>query len=460
MAVSRFSVSMLVVLSCGLAVPPARASSETVLSGRLTLDDAVKIAIDNNLDLKSAYQQREVARGRRLEAWGEALPKIDLLGRYEYTGKTPGIQDEASGQFVPFGVQNNTALDLSLRQPLWQGGRGAAALRASKLYASFTEEELRAAVQAVVYRTSLAYWSAIVGAEERSVAENALRLAETHLKDVETKKKFGVASEFNVLRSQVEVANATTESIVFKNRVHLARTELFRAMGVSQDSEVELADGLVYAPLDAQEADELRTAFAERPEIALADYGARLQKEAVAVAKSDFSPRIEAFLGATYAKPNPSIYNLNEFGSQWRAGVNLTFPVFDGLARKGRLVQEKARLAQREIQADDARERARSEVRAALMTLEDAAEAVDSQKKTVEQANEGLRLAEVGYREGTLDQVAVIDARLALTRVQLLFSQSVYRHVVAKIDLERVRGTLGAAFQPPGTTSPAAAPGR
>jgi len=269
-----------------------------------------------------------------------------------------------------------------------------------------------------------------------------------------------VASEFNVLRSQVEVSNATAESIVFKNRVHLARTELFRAMGVSQDSDVELTDALDYVLLDATEADELRIALAQRPEIALADYGAKLRKEAVAIAKADFSPRFEAFVGATYAKPSPSIYNLNEFGSQWRAGVTLAFPVFDGLARKGRLVQERAHLAQSEIQADDARERARSEVRGALFTLEDAAEAVDSQKKTVEQANEGLRLAEVGYREGTLDQVAVIDARGALTRAQLLYRQSVYRHIVAKLDLERVRGTLGAAFQPAGTTRAAADTGR
>jgi len=304
-AASICGPAMLFLLAWGLAAGPARASSETVLSGRLTLDDAVKVAIDNNLDLKSAYQQREVARGRRLEAWGEALPKINLNGLYEYLGKTPGIEDEATGQFVPFGANSNASLDLSLTQPIWQGGKGAAALRASKLYRSFTEEELRAAVQAVVYRTSLAYWTAIVGAEEQSVAENSLRLAETHLKDVETKKKFGVASEFNVLRSQVEVSNATAESIVFKNRVHLARTELFRVMGVSQDSEVELADALAYAPLDAIETDELRVALVQRPEIALADYNAKLHKEAVAVAKSEFSPRIEAFVGATYAKPNP-----------------------------------------------------------------------------------------------------------------------------------------------------------
>jgi outer membrane protein len=428
----------------------SRAGDDIVLSGTLTLDQAIKTAVDNNLDLKSAYQQREVARGRRLESWGEALPKVDLDGRYTRQGKAAGILD-VTGAFIPFGYQDTTTFDLLLTQPLWQGGRAQAALRASNLYKAYTEEDLRSVVQSVVYRTSLAYWAAVVGQQQYKVAVNALDLATVHLKDVETKKKYGVASQFNVLRSEVEVSNASAQAIAIKNAVHLATTALFRVMGVSQNSEVDLTEALQFVPVAPAEDGELRTALSTRPEIALAEYTMKLQKEAVNVAKADFYPKFELFAGETYAKPNPAILNSNSWGDNWRIGLHLTFPVFDGFARSGRLIQEKARFEQRKIDAADARERTRSDVRAAIRTLEDAAESVTALQKTIEQANEGLRLAEVGYREGTLDQVAVIDARGALTLARLNYDQGIYRHIVAKLELERVRGTLGAVYQPAAT---------
>lgn len=434
----------------GGAAPPARASEDTVLTGPLSLDEAIKISIDNNLRLRSAYQQREIARGRRLEAWGDALPKVDLNGRYTHQGKAQGIEDDA-GNFVPFGFRDATSFDLTLTQPIWQGGKAMAALRASRLYKAYTEEDLRSSVQQVVYLTSLAYWAVIVGREEYAVAENALKLARVHLKDVETKRKYGVASDFNVLRSQVEVSNANAQAIAIKNNVHIATTELFRVMGVSQQSDVTPTEDLVFVPSSPEENAELRTALAARPEIALADYTAKLQREAVVSARSEFFPRFELFAGETYAKPDPAVLNRNGWGDDWRVGVTMALPVFDGFGRRGRLVQEKARYEQRKIEAEDVRERTRSDVRAAIRSIEDAAEAVASLQKTVDQANEGLRLAEVGYREGTLDQVAVIDARAALTRAQLNYKQGIYRHILASLELERVRGTLGAAYQPAAT---------
>lgn len=439
-----------VALVLGGAPRPARASEDTVLTGPLSLDEAIKISIENNLQLRSAYQQREIARGRRLEAWGDALPKVDLNGRYTHQGKAQGIEDDA-GNFVPFGFRDATSFDLTLTQPIWQGGKAMAALRASKLYKAYTEEDLRSSVQQVVYLTSLAYWAAIVGREEYAVAQNALQLAEVHLKDVETKRKYGVASDFNVLRSEVEVSNAHARTIAIKNSVHLATTGLFRVMGVSQQSDVTLTEELVFVPSNPEEDAELRTALAVRPEIALADYTAKLQREAVVSARSEFFPRFELFAGETYAQPDPAVLNRNGWGDDWRVGVTMALPVFDGFGRRGRLVQEKARYEQRKIEAQDARERTRSDVRAAIRSIEDAAEAVDSLQKTVDQANEGLRLAEVGYREGTLDQVAVIDARAALTQAQLNYKQGIYRHILASLELERVRGTLGAAYQPPAT---------
>lgn len=100
------------------------------------------------------------------------------------------------------------------------------------------------------------------------------------------------------------------------------------------------------------------------------------------------------------------------------------------------------------------------EVREAALSVQDAAEAVEVQRKTVAQASEGLRLAEVGYREGTLEQVEVLDARASLTQTQFFYYEAMYSHAVALLALERAKGTLGPALEAIPGAFPASDPAR
>jgi len=82
------------------------------------------------------------------------------------------------------------------------------------------------------------------------------------------------------------------------------------------------------------------------------------------------------------------------------------------------------------------------ELTKSLLTIEDAEEFVDSQRLNLTRAEEGNRLAEVGYREGINTQVEVIDAESALTKAKSLYYQAIYSHIIAKLDLQKAMGTL------------------
>ena len=90
------------------------------------------------------------------------------------------------------------------------------------------------------------------------------------------------------------------------------------------------------------------------------------------------------------------------------------------------------------------------EVRQALLTVQDAAEFVDSQKLNLDRAAESLRLVEVGYREGLQSQVEVTDAQTAVTQTRGLYYQAIYDHCMARLSLERATGRLGATAGAPG----------
>lgn len=445
---------------------PARADAGLpVITGPLSLQDALKLALQYSVPLRRAREDQEIARGRRKEAWSEALPKASLTGQYDRLDQEFTVDFDGPGGEPPvnFTYLDNYGVGLTVEQPLFRAGRAVAAIRAAQYYDLFTDETLRLAVQQTLFDATRAYYYAMLTREQVRVLEASLQLAEAQFRDVETKRKFGVASEFNVLRADVEVSNAKAQLIRARNDQDFAWSDLFRVLGVSQGSSVELTQTLErdsVVPLFGESRD---LAFENRPEIAAAGLTVKLQEQRLKSLRSEYWPAFDAFYALRYAKPDPVNTFVYDWGSTWSAGIVMRWNLFDGMRREGILIQEKARQRQYELDWLDTVERTTQEVRQATDAIENALEALRAQDKTLSQAQEGLRLAEVGFREGTLDQVAVLDARTALTSAQLLYFRSLYDFHVAKLYLARVTGTLGpkagepVEFPPPPPT-PLAAP--
>jgi len=415
-----------------------KSEAETVIQGKLTMEDALKLALSHNRTLQKVLEEKNVAAGRILESYGGVLPNLSLNGKYT---RKDSDKDAYKGQSYK-GQLDNYSGTLSVKQPVFRGGAATAALRASRYYDILTDENIREAVQSTIHETVKAYYEVLLTQEQYRVTKTYAELAEAHLKDVKIKQKFGTASDFNVLRSQVEFSNTRAIMINFQNKLHQAITSLLKTMGMSQESEIDLTDKLTYEPLSIKEEEVIRKAFLNRPDLAAAELTVKLQEESLNKAYSEYWPTIDAFYTHNLSKPDPYLSTKNDWGGAWSAGIEMHVPIFDGLGREGRVTQERSTLKQQHIELLDTREMALFEVRNAVLNLRDATEFVDVQKLTQKQAQEGLRLAEVGYREGTLDQVSVLDARAALTNAKLLYYQSLYAHALARLDLQKVMGTL------------------
>ena len=109
--------------------------------------------------------------------------------------------------------------------------------------------------------------------------------------------------------------------------------------------------------------------------------------------------------------------------------------------------EQKAKLKQSKINLVDAEETALFELTKALLSIENTEEFVESQQLNITRAQEGNRLAEVGYKEGINTQVEVIDAGSALTKAMVLYYQAIYSHIIAKLDLQKAMGVLSPKLQ-------------
>jgi len=414
--------------------------SQVRIDGNLSLEDCLKLALVNNKTLQSIVQEKEIARGEELKSYSAILPSVGLSGNYMRKDEVASFS--ISGNTITMGDVDNYSADLKVTQPIFAGGSIIARINAGKLFPLLADQTVRAAVQNVIYAAEHSYYDVLLNQHLYQISADAVRSAQAHLDDVKQKRSGGVASDFDVLRAEVELSNFKADLIQNKNAINIAKTRLLKVMGVSQDGEFVLSDELSYAPLKMTMAQAVEVAYRNRPDLFGHELDTKLQKELLAVAWSRYWPTVSAYYDNIWSKPDPHNTMMIEWGRAWQAGVMVTLPLFDGLSREGEIKQQKARLKQSQINLVDAEETALFELTRALLSIENTEEFVESQQLNITRAEEGSRLSKVGYKEGINTQVEIIDAESALTRARALYYQAIYSHIISKLDLQKAMGIL------------------
>jgi outer membrane protein TolC len=415
--------------------------SQTYISGKLSIEDCLKLALGNNKVLQRVVQEKEIARGEEVKSYSAILPAVGLTGEYTRLDKVASLGP------ITFGDVDNYSLGLRVTQPVFAGGSIAAKINAGKLFSLLADETVRAAVQDLTYTAGHAYYDVLLNQHLSQISADTVRSAQAHLDSVKKKRQGGVASDFDVLRAEVELSNFQAELIQNKNAINIAKARLLKVMGVSQDSDFTLSTELTYVSLKMTMGQAVEAAYRNRPDLFGRQFDIKLQKELLNIARSQYWPSISGYYDNTWSKPDPHNRTKIEWGKAWQVGLAATFPIFDGFAREGEIIAQKARVKQAQIDLIDTEETALFELTKALLSIEDAKEFVESQRLNLTRAEEGSRLADVGYREGINTQVEIIDAQSALTKARAFYYQAVYSHIVAKLDLQKAMGTL-TTFEP------------
>jgi outer membrane protein len=417
---------------------------QPIIKGKLSIEDSLKLTLSNNKVLQRILQEKEVARGQRLKSYSAILPTVALSADYRRLDKVTSFDiDTLTGKSsVQFGDVDNYSAALTVTQPIFAGGSIPGRINAARLFSLLTDENVREAIQELVYAAQYAYHDVLLSQHLVEISADAVRSAKAHLDSVKQKQQGGIASDFDVLRAEVELSNFQAEFIQNKNAIDIAQANLIKVMGVSQDSDFILSDALEYLPLNVTMEQAVEAAYRNRPDLYSREFDIKYQKEMLKIIHSRYWPAVNAYYTNTWSKPDPHSMMKIEWGRAWQAGVMASLPIFDGFAREGDIIAQKARVKQAQVDLIDAEETALFELTKALLSIQNANEFVESQRLNLTRAREGLRLAEVGYKEGTNTQVEMIDAQAALTTARVNYYQAIYSHIIAKLYLQKAMGTL------------------
>lgn len=465
----------------------------------LSLDSCLALAVRNNKDLAIARMKEDVATLNRKEALTHYLPRVDATGAYVRTEKQlsllseeqkdalsnmgttmgekagPIIQNMAAqnpqfaslfqqlgglaSQLVPginqlgqglvdalhTDTRNTTAAAIMLTQPLYMGGKIVAYNNITRYAEQIAKAQSDQKMQDLVVQVETAYWQIVSLESKRELAMGYKKLIDTLDYNVEQLIEGGLATKADGLSVKVKKNEADVTLIQIDNGLALSRMLLCQLCGIDVNTEVHPTDDVMTMPLGSTAlpaADCVGTAMESRPELRALSLLTKVNNEKVKVVRSDFLPKVA--LNAGYLWSNPSVYNSFErkFKGMWSVGVMVNVPLInwgEG-CYKVRAAKTEARIS--ELQFADVREKIELQTTQCSQKLLEATNREETAQRSMAEAEENLRFANLGLSEGVIPVSNVLAAQTAWLSARSTVIAARIDRCLAELNLKRAMGVI------------------
>lgn len=455
MVIRRFLLSLF-----GLYALGSLAQTSAVADGSVvTLEQCREMALSNNKNLRKSAQQIKVAGYEKDQAFAAYLPAIDFAGGYMYNQK--GVSVFGSDQLLPvktfniekqdyeFGLVKNPvtgepvlingkpipeqmaylpkealSYDLhnvffgavTLTQPIFMGGK----IVAMNKITGYAENLARAmhdnAAQDVVYAVDAAYWQVVSLKAKHKLAVSFVNLLDTLSRNVSLMVEQGVATKRDQLTVDVKLNSAQIDLTKVENGLVLSRMALAQVCGLPVHTMLTLADEdaeTISATAPIAKSYNMQDVYSAREDLRALELGVKIYKEKENIARASMMPNL-ALVGA-YTFSNPNMFNGFEkkFSGMFSVGAMLTVPIWHWGGNYNKVRAAKAQTVAARLELDNAKDMIDLQVNQASFKAQEAVKTFNMTEANLEKADENLRCAEVGFRDGVMTVDNVMEAQTA-----------------------------------------------
>ena len=472
----------------------------------LSLDSCRALALRNNKSLGVARLRQNMAAYTAKAAKTKYLPKIDVLGGYEYTsreisllnstqksvlgniGTTIGsqlggditsvlgnlvqqgvfTQDQAAqigsvlnkagtsfgsalnqvGQKIVDAFRTDTrnifAGSVSLRQPIYMGGSIIAANKIAKIGEELASNSTDATTQTILYNIDQTYWTVVSLRHKQKLANQFLELVRKFNDDVHKMINQGVATKADGLRVDVKVNEAEMAVTQAENGLSLARMLLCQQCGLPLDADITLTDedASDLASQYTEQPADMGIALENRPELKMLQNLVDVSKQSTKIIRAAYLPQVA--LTGGYLFSNPNVYNgyQNKFSGVWNVGVVVRIPLWNWFEGEYKVKSSKIATSIANMELTDAQEKMQLQVQQNTFKIKEAQRRLAMSQKNVENANENLRCANLGFKEGVLQTTEVMQAQTAWLTAQTQKIDAEIDLNMSQIGLRKALGIL------------------
>ena len=429
-----------------------------------TLEDCRNMALSNNKELKVADEEIRAAEYEKKSAFANFLPGVSATGTYLYNSKDirlvsddqiaaigQGLQSvgstigEVLGPLLPtaslgelqklqtalgslpatikdattFDITNMWAGAVTVKQPLFMGGKIIAYHQITKLAEQLAQSKRNSAVKDLIIDVDQAYWQVVSLVYKKKMAESYEALLEKLTQDVNDMYAVGVATKSDQLTVAVKLNEAQIAVTKVDDGLTLSKMLLAQRCGLPIDANFTLADEQTpVRPVDVSTDVDMADVYAHRSELRSLELAKKIYQKKEAVARAEMMPQV-ALVG-NYLISNPNVLNGFEkrFSGMFSVGVGVTIPIWNWGKDYYKVKAAKAQTRQLQYKLDDAKEMIELQVNQAVFRVREANKTLLMTITNLNKAEENLQNAQVGYAEGVLTTQNVIEAQTAWLKAE------------------------------------------
>ena len=402
----------------------------------LDLDETIQRALLTNPNVKIAEYNRKAAKADYSAAKSSRGISISLN---HSTGRG-GYADNQFFEGVNIGKQigNSHNNSVTATLPIFTGGELQGQIGQAKAnYRSMLSAEEQAYIEMKETATS-GYFTMLDAGNMKTLRQESVDRLQAHLDNVIAQYNVGIVARADVLRSEVELANAKQDYITAANQYDVAEATLNNIIGTPLGTTLVLKDSLQYVPYDNDMAYCLAYSEEHRPELKQAEYGVDAAEAALVVARSGHMPKISAS-ASNYWGGDGSNWPGDD-DENWSVGVTASMNIFDSGVTWSKIHAAQENLAKAKETQRQIKDAVELEVRTDYLNMREAEKRITTTQVAVASAEEDYHIAVVRYQAGVGTNIDVMDAQEALTQAKTNYYQALYNYNTSKAALNTSMG--------------------
>lgn len=419
---------------------PARAESDTL---RLSRQDCVAIALNESQTLKVADLEVKKTDYSKKEVLANLFPAIDFTGAYQRSIELQSMSMNMGGmtQTIKMGTDNNWNLGFSASMPLINASLWKSiGLSDSQILQSL--ESARASRLDLVNNVNKAYYALLLAIDSREVIRQNYELAKLNAEIYERQFKAGTASEYDMLRSQVQVTNVEPELLQADIAVRQCQLQLAVLMGIEPTATLMPTVGLsdmqqkMYGYYLGNDR-----SLRDNTSLRSLDINRKLAAQNVTLQKLAWVPTLAASFNLNWnAMSNGSPFSNQHFNPYSNVGVALQIPIFHGGAKYQKLRQAKLQLTQLDLQRETLVNSLNMQVDLALDNINRQVNQIESSRQGMQTAAKAREIMQKSFEIGAATYLNLRDSEMAMTSAQLAYYQAIYNYLVSTSELDTLLG--------------------
>lgn len=427
----------IVAVAASLSAQPADSVTGPTV---LTLDQALQVALSENVSVKVADKEIERTGYAKKGTYAALFPQIDGSAGYQYTIAKQGFA--MGDQYMRVGKENNFNAGVTAAMPivnaqLWKS------LEISGQDVELAVEKARSSRIDMVTQVKNAYYTVLLAKESELVYKEVYDNANVNCEHTQKRYNAQKASELDLIRAKANVSNAVPNLYDSRNALELAKLRLKAVMGLDLSEEIDVAGGLEdytqqmfhdYYEIDTLSLDNNTTL--KQLEIQSSQLANTIKVQQYA-----YIPTLNLAFNFSYNVlgdgPDFSKYIKSPYSV---VGVTLNIPIFSGGKRYTNVKQTRIQKTELDLQKEDTERQLRINMRQYLTTMETNLKSFYASKYAMETAEKAYDIANKSYTVGRSTLTDLNDSQLVLTQSRLSLLQSVYAFLIAKSNLEGILG--------------------